>query len=651
MKVRIRRGAREIGGTCIELTAGEERLVLDLGTPLTDPEALAGKVELDSERALPDAVRAVGGTLPKVPGLYLWDQENDLVAGVVISHAHQDHYGFVRYVRPGVPVYASEGTRALMEASSLFLPGAGPFPEITALPKWKPVRIGPFTVTGYLVDHSAPDALALLVEAEGHRLFYSGDLRAHGRKGKLFEALLERPPPDIDCLLLEGTMMDRGKQRYPTEAAVEEGLVSILKDDPAPVFVFCSSQNLDRVCSLYRAALRTDRVLVIDLYTAFVLDWLKSLSDRLPQHDTRNVRVKYWRNHADVLAENGHEQFLYDVARSRVEMGDLVGDAGRYVILARANRLFNVVAGRMPDPSAVRLIWSQWSGYLTGDDSVSLFAVNYGIEVAHVHTSGHATVEDLRRLADAVDAKCVVPIHTFFPEGYHDISDRVLVVGDLEKLDLQQVPGAMQPGPLELSPRSPFPTSPLTSKMPDWPAAIREQLRQLGAEALSDREAGQLVDALSAFFTPGRTGGYWRCSHLFDERVKMSLNGGKTLEEGIATYSGPSWMMFFWCLPEGAAGALRGFRLRGHALHDRSIFWPLGLLRPSEPAAHLAADRDVGDLVFRCAHSVSGWANAELPSGLFLVAGDGTKVETWDTAEDTWKGVLRFLQFLCAAHK
>lgn len=49
------------------------------------------------------------------------------------------------------------------------------------------LQFGPFRVTPHLVDHSAYDAYALEVEADGRRLFYSGDIRAHGRKGALFE--------------------------------------------------------------------------------------------------------------------------------------------------------------------------------------------------------------------------------------------------------------------------------------------------------------------------------------------------------------------------------------------------------------------------------------------------------------------------------
>jgi ribonuclease J len=54
--------------------------------------------------------------------------------------------------------------------------------------------IGPFRVTPFLVDHSAYDAYGLLIESGGKRLFYSGDFRAHGRKGMLFDRLIAQPP-------------------------------------------------------------------------------------------------------------------------------------------------------------------------------------------------------------------------------------------------------------------------------------------------------------------------------------------------------------------------------------------------------------------------------------------------------------------------
>jgi mRNA degradation ribonuclease J1/J2 len=69
----------------------------------------------------------------------------------------------------------------------------------------EPVAIGPFRVTPHLVDHSAFDAYSLLVDADGRLLFYTGDLRGHGRKGSLFAELLAYPPADVDVSLAEGT--------------------------------------------------------------------------------------------------------------------------------------------------------------------------------------------------------------------------------------------------------------------------------------------------------------------------------------------------------------------------------------------------------------------------------------------------------------
>ena len=47
------------------------------------------------------------------------------------------------------------------------------------------------------------------MEAAGRRVFYSGDFRGHGRKRKLFEAMVANPPEDIDILLMEGTTIGR----------------------------------------------------------------------------------------------------------------------------------------------------------------------------------------------------------------------------------------------------------------------------------------------------------------------------------------------------------------------------------------------------------------------------------------------------------
>ena len=72
------------------------------------------------------------------------------------------------------------------------------------------------------------DAAAFLIEADGQRLFYTGDFRGHGRKRLLLERLRENPVSNIDCLVMEGSMIGRDEGRYPDEMAVEQAIYDVI---------------------------------------------------------------------------------------------------------------------------------------------------------------------------------------------------------------------------------------------------------------------------------------------------------------------------------------------------------------------------------------------------------------------------------------
>ena len=188
MRIKIHRGTREIGGTCIEIEARGRRIALDVGLPLDAPEDPS---DGGRQRLLP----AVGG----------FREPDDNLLGVVISHPHMDHYGLARYLYPTVPIYIGEAANRSLKAASAYVPNGHGFEARRFIADRVPVQVGPFRITPYLVDHSAFDAYSMLVESGGKRLFYSGDFRAHGRKSRLFEALVTNRPADIDVLMMEGT--------------------------------------------------------------------------------------------------------------------------------------------------------------------------------------------------------------------------------------------------------------------------------------------------------------------------------------------------------------------------------------------------------------------------------------------------------------
>src|SRR5918999_5500703 len=167
MRARIHRGAHEIGGNCVELEVGGKRIVLDLGRPL----GVAPDEEVD---------------LPAIPGL---TSPDDSLVGLILSHPHQDHYGLVAQAERSVPVYIGKAAAAILEAVAFFTRSGIALGPSGFLENRRPLVLEPFTITPYLVDHSAFDSYALLIDGGGRRLFYSGDVRAHGRKAALVKAL------------------------------------------------------------------------------------------------------------------------------------------------------------------------------------------------------------------------------------------------------------------------------------------------------------------------------------------------------------------------------------------------------------------------------------------------------------------------------
>ncbi len=430
MQLIIHRGTHEIGGSCVELRAGNNRILIDFGIPLVtrdhkpfDSNSLKGKTIKDLKAQ---------GVLPDIKGLYK-DEEKD-IDGILISHSHLDHYGFLQYVNPEIPVYLSQGAGILIDVSNIFIPTKVGKLNTNIISNKKRFKIGDFTVQPFLVDHSAFDALAFLVEAEGKKLFYSGDFRAHGRKAKLFKQIIERPPQNIDCLLMEGSALGRDDAQYKTEEEIEKRLEEILRGRKNISFLFASSQNIDRIVSAYRACLKTDSIFVIDLYTAFILDKLKKVSDRIPQFNWKNIRVKFLNAHAKALERAGHIDLLYAYNKRKIEMPEISRDKNRILMLARNNSVFPLLLNKIKDVAGAKIAYSMWDGYLS--EKFRTFCKSKGLTLEYIHTSGHAQSENLKMFALALKPNMLIPIHTFEPESYTRIYGNVKIMNDGDTIDL-----------------------------------------------------------------------------------------------------------------------------------------------------------------------------------------------------------------------
>lgn len=406
MKIRIHRGAAEIGGNCIEVVASDgRRVVLDLGRPLS-----AGW-----EDEVP---------LPPVPGLA---GDDPSLLGLVISHPHLDHYGLLGQVDRRVPVFMGREAASLVSAAAFFSPVSDPVVPAGFLRHRSEFSLGPFTITPFLNDHSAFDAYSLLIEADGRRAFYTGDLRAHGRKAGLFDDLTANPPACIDTLLMEGTHVRADGAHdgavFETESQLEERFVALCRGTQGAVVAFGSAQNLDRLVTVYRAARRSGRQCVVDLYGATVA---AATRDTIPQAGFPELRVFVPQRQRVRVKESQEFERTATIRAHRVFPEELVGHPERFVLHVPSSTAAELVRSSVLDERGVA-VWSLWNGYLRDRSGQRLRALldEHSISLVHVHTSGHASVTDLKRLVAALAPRRVVPIHSEATERFEELFPRV----------------------------------------------------------------------------------------------------------------------------------------------------------------------------------------------------------------------------------
>jgi len=432
MKLTIHRGTHEIGGSCLELVSDSEqtRIVIDVGMPLVNPDG--SQFEWNSYKKYDILHLLREKVLPPVRGLY--QDTGPAVSAVLLSHAHLDHYGFFRFLNPQIPLYMSAGTKSLAEVSNVFLDTNVKLESANTFDMWRQFQVGEFSIMPFLVDHSAPDAVAFLIEGDKTRVFYTGDFRGHGRKRVLFERTIAHPPSGIDYLVMEGSMIGRSEGLYSDEAAVENAIVKHMEEQVGLTFVFTSSQNLDRIVSIYRAAKRLNKTFVIDLYTAFVLDKLSALSPNIPQFAWDGVKVLFSHYHAGKIAEQD-KALLYKYRSAKIDFEEIQEHPHDKVLLAKDSRYFRVLCNKLPSATKTSALYSMWHGYLERND-LPQFLKEKCIPLSEIHTSGHAYISHLHKLVDALKPRFIIPMHTFYPEKYRDMFSNVIQLKDGQQMNL-----------------------------------------------------------------------------------------------------------------------------------------------------------------------------------------------------------------------
>src|SRR5690349_7454722 len=197
---------------------------------------------------------------------YLLEERHNLL-GLVLTHAHEDHFGAVLDLWPRlrVPVYATPFTATLFEAKRLAEPGAPDVP-INVVQLGGRFSLGAFDIELVSMSHSIPESNGLIIRTPLGTVLHTGDWKLDPTPliGPATDEAKLRALGQEGCLALVGDSTNAVRDgRSPSEADVAKSLAGLIREAPGRVAVTTFASNVARIRAVADAARACQREVVV----------------------------------------------------------------------------------------------------------------------------------------------------------------------------------------------------------------------------------------------------------------------------------------------------------------------------------------------------------------------------------------------------
>ena len=326
----------------------------------------------------------------------------DRIAGLVLTHGHEDHIGAVPFFLRdfSVPVFATPLTMGFIEKKLSEL-GVDDIQK-TVLEAGRSYRIGPFAVEGIPVTHSVPDAVSLIIDTPDGRVLHTGDFKLDQSPldGRLthYHRFHESGRDGVMALLIDSTNVEV-EGMVGSESRVRKTLERYISAQSSKLFITLFSTNLMRLQTIFDLASRHGRKvalfgrsLVQNAKVGVDVGYLRIPKDtqitpeEVPRHPRGNVIVLTSGSQAEPFS--ALNRVAFDESKHLfIEEGDLLILSSRIIPgnEKRVARLINQV-------------------YRKGGEVITA-------REDRVHVSGHGAREEIRLIASWVQPEYYIPVH------------------------------------------------------------------------------------------------------------------------------------------------------------------------------------------------------------------------------------------------
>jgi len=336
-----------------------------------------------------------------LPNLEFIEDQQERLAGIILTHGHEDHIGALPYLSEELkaPLFATPFTAGLI-AGKLEEEGLTGHVKLNIVERGGTIELGPFRISFVALSHSIPEGNGVLIETPFGNVFHTGDWKIDETP-----VIGEAPSPDtlraigdqgVLALVCDSTNVFQDKPSG-SEESVHAGLLAKVAEAKGRVLVTTFASNAARLQTIGRVGLETgrkvciagrslERILRVAQATGYLKDFPPPIgfdeAMRLPRHEVL------------IIATGGQGE-------PRAALGRIAGGTHELKLSAGDTVIFSsrIIPG---NEVAIGRIMNQLS---------DLGARIVTERQAHVHVSGHPGRPELVEMYEWVRPDTVVPVH------------------------------------------------------------------------------------------------------------------------------------------------------------------------------------------------------------------------------------------------
>jgi ribonuclease J len=186
------------------------------------------------------------------------EDQRDRLAGLVLTHAHEDHIGAVPYLWPRLrcPIYATPFTAGVLRRK-LRENGFAEDAEITEVPLSGRFAVGPFDLELITLTHSIPEPNAVVIRTSAGTVLHTGDWKLDPEPlvgDDYDEAALRRLAEEGVLAMVCDSTNALVEGESGSEGALRDSLTELVGGFEARVVVACFATNVARLETAMRVA-------------------------------------------------------------------------------------------------------------------------------------------------------------------------------------------------------------------------------------------------------------------------------------------------------------------------------------------------------------------------------------------------------------